>query len=86
LFSYEYQIAPRIKLLKEEIKKPFILSDYDKNKLKTLNRISKVTLRRPLNEIAPRKLYFWYLDHCPEVIKNVYRFAKKVAKKVLKKV
>lgn len=82
LYSYEYQIAPRIKLLKNEIKKPFLLSNSEKEKLKKLNRMRRFNFRRPLNEIAPRKLYFWYLDHCPEPIKNIYRFTKKILKKI----
>ncbi|HYF84134.1 MAG TPA: glycosyltransferase [Clostridia bacterium] len=86
IFSYEYQIAPRIKLLKDEISKPFLLSNHEKEKLKKLNKLNKFAFARPLNEIAPRKLYFWYLEHCPEFIKSIYRFAKKIVKKLIKRV
>lgn len=86
LYSYEYQIAPRIKLLKDEIKRPFLLTDQEKDKLKKLNRRNRFSLRRPLNEIAPRKLYFWYLDHCPQPVKNVYRYVKKICKRMVIKI
>lgn len=85
IYSYEYQIAPRIKLLKDEIEKPFLLSDNEKKKLKKLNNMKRLTFKRPINEIAPRKLYFWYLNHCPEPIKNIYRFIKKIGKLIIKK-
>ncbi len=80
IFSYESQIKPRIKMLKDEISKPFELTIQDKLKIKSLSKVNKKYLIESKKSIMKHKLGVLYRDHCPSIIKRVYKVIKKVVR------
>lgn len=78
IFSYESQIKPRIKLLKEEISKPFELTVQDKLKIKSLAKVNKKYLINSKKAIMKHKFGVLYRDYCPKIVKKIYKGVKNV--------
>ncbi|MDD4781314.1 MAG: class I SAM-dependent methyltransferase [Tissierellia bacterium] len=85
IFGYDYQIKPRIDLLREELAKPFELTNEDIIKIKNLSKVSEVNLINSKKLIMKHKLGVLYRDHCPTSIKLIYKFFKKIIKVVVRR-
>lgn len=80
IYSYESQIKPRIKMLKDEISKPFELTIQDKIKIKSLSKVSRKYIFDSKKAIMKHHLGVLYRDHCPAIVKRVYKSVKKIVR------
>jgi hypothetical protein len=73
LYSYQSQMAPRIRILRELIELPFV---FNHAKWRSLKQCSPVSGDSPLNVVSspiPSPLWTWIKKHSPKFLKNFYR-------------
>ena len=80
LYSYESQIEPRIRILRELIDSPFV---FDLAKWGRQEQCTPVSQCNPLiSKPVPSPLWAYLKRHCPEPLKNIYRKFVKQSPKV----